>query len=268
MNPSEYLEINRKNWNNRVDAHLNSDFYFMEDFRKGKSSLNSIELNLLGDIKNKSVLHLQCHFGQDSISLARMGAKVTAIDLSDKAIETAHKLANELNTPVNFICSDIYDVPNQVIEKFDIVFTSYGTIGWLPDMKKWSEVISQMLKPGGKFIFVEFHPVVWMFDDQFQNIGYNYFNSGPLVENESGTYADREADLHQSCINWNHSLSEVINNLIQNGIKIEQFAEYDYSPYNCFLHTEEFEPGKFRIQHLGNKIPMVYSVLGVKFGAH
>lgn len=268
MNPSEYLEINRKNWNNRVDAHLNSNFYFMEDFRKGKSSLNSIELNLLGEITNKSILHLQCHFGQDSISLARMGAKVTAVDLSDKAIETGRKLAEELNTPVHFICSDIYDAPNHISEKFDVVFTSYGTIGWLPDMGKWAEVISKMLKPGGKFIFVEFHPVVWMFDDHFQTIGYNYFNSGPLVETEVGTYADREADLHQSCINWNHSLSEVINNLIQNGIKIEQLAEYDYSPYNCFLHTEEFEPGKFRIQHLGNKIPMVYSVVGEKCAAN
>jgi SAM-dependent methyltransferase len=109
----------------------------------------------------------------------------------------------------NFICCDIYDLPNHLNQQFDVVFTSYGTIGWLPDLNKWAAVIQQFLKPGGQFVFVEFHPVVWMYDDDFSKVGYNYFNTGPIVENESGTYADRDAAIQQDYIMWNHGLAEV-----------------------------------------------------------
>ena len=186
----DYRDVNRKSWNNRVDAHFKSDFYNVTEFIKGKTSLNSIELDLLGDVQNKSILHLQCHFGQDSISLARLGAKVTGVDLSDKAIQTAQELNAKTNTNVDFICCDIYDLPAHCTQQFDIIFTSYGTIGWLPDLNKWAAIIAQFLKPGGKFVFVEFHPVVWMFDDDFSHIKYVYHNTGPIVENETGTYAD------------------------------------------------------------------------------
>ena len=167
---NNYIEINKQSWNKKTDFHIASEFYDNESFIKGKSSLNEIELNLLGDIKGKSILHLQCHFGQDTISLNRLGAKITGVDLSDRAIEKANELAKETNAEANFICCDIYDLPNFLDEKFDIVYTSYGTIGWLPDMDKWASIISHFLKPKGKFIFVEFHPVVWMFDDDFNRV--------------------------------------------------------------------------------------------------
>lgn len=255
-----YIEINRQSWNSRTEAHLNSEFYDMPAFLAGKSSLNDIELGLLGDLKGKTILHLQCHFGQDSISLARLGAKVTGVDLSDKAIETAQKLAKDLAVDASFICCNIYDLPQHLDQKFDIVFSSYGTISWLPDLNKWGELIASFLKPGGKFVFAEFHPVVWMFDDDFETVGYNYFNEKALIENESGTYADRDAAIQLQSINWNHSLSDVINGLIKNGLRINSLDEFDYSPYNCFRKTIEFEPGKYRIEHLGNRIPMVYAI--------
>lgn len=259
-----YIEINRRSWNKRVDAHIASAFYDLKSFLDGKTSLNEIELELLGNLKGKSILHLQCHFGQDSISLARSGATVTGVDLSDKAIEKATELAGITNADARFICCDIYDLPNHLTGQFDLVFTSYGTIGWLPDLDKWAKVISGFLKPGGQFIFAEFHPVVWMFDDQFENIGYNYFNTGPIIENQEGTYADRDAALHLEYVGWNHGISEVINNLLKNGLEIQSFNEFDYSPYNCFKETVEFEPGKYRIKHLDNKIPMVYSIMANK----
>jgi len=257
----DYKDINRKSWNERVDSHLESDFYGVEDFLKGKTSLKEIELALLGDVSGKSILHLQCHFGQDTLSLARMGAKCTGIDLSDKAIQTASELNDKLGLDARFVACDVYDTPNHVQEKFDIVFTSYGTIGWLPDINRWAEVISHFLKPGGKLVFVEFHPVVWMFDDAFTKVKYPYHNAEPIVEQESGTYADREADISPKCVSWNHGLSEVMTALLRVGLRIELFQEYNYSPYNCFSHTTEFEPGKFRIKHLGDKIPMVYSLV-------
>lgn len=260
----DYIEINRQSWNNRVDTHLKSEFYDVEGFLKGKTSLNEIELGLLGDIKGKKLLHLQCHFGQDTISLSRLGAAVTGVDLSDKAIESARKIAKDTNSNATFICCDIYDLPNHLDERFDIVFTSYGTIGWLPDLDKWAKIISGFLKQKGKFVFVEFHPVVWMFNDDFDKIGYRYFNSGAIVETENGTYADREANITQSYVMWNHGIGEVMNNLINNGLEINSFNEFDYSPYNCFKKTLEFEPNKFRIEHLDDKIPMVFSIKATK----
>lgn len=265
MNSEEnYIEINRESWNKRTDVHLESDFYDLDNFIKGKTSLNSIELNLLGNLKGKSVLHLQCHFGQDSISLSRLGAEVTGVDLSNKAIESAKKLVQKTNSNATFICSDIYDLPNHLNKQFDIVFTSYGTIGWLPDLNKWAQIVSKFLKPNGQFVFVEFHPVVWMFDDDFTKIDYRYFNSGAIVETSNGTYADKTADISPKSVTWNHGFSEVLNSLIKNGLEVNQFDEFDYSPYNCFNKTIEFEPNKFRIKHLEDKIPMVYSILATK----
>lgn len=261
---NNYLKINKQSWNNRTEVHLKSEFYELENFLKGKNSLNDIELNLLGDITGKSVLHLQCHFGQDSISLSRLGANVTGIDLSDKAIESANQIAKKTHSNTKFICCDIYDLPNYLNEKFDIVFTSYGTIGWLPDLDRWAKIISHFLKPNGQFVFVEFHPVVWIFDDNFEKIDYRYFNSGAIVETNNGTYADKTADLIVYDICWNHGISEVLNSLIKNGLEIKLMDEFDYPPYNCFNKTEEFEPQKYRIAHLENNIPMVYSIIANK----
>ncbi len=260
----DYIAINKQSWNNRTDVHVKSDFYDVEGFLKGKSSLNDIELNLLGDVKGKSILHLQCHFGQDSISLSRLGAHVTGIDLSDKAIERARVLAADAGTVTEFICSDVYDLPNHLDKQYDIVFTSYGVVGWLPDMDKWAKVIAHFLKPEGRFVMAEFHPVLWMFDDEFEKVGYSYFNSGAIVETESGTYADRDADLKEEYIMWNHGFAEVFTSLLQNGLQIEALQEFDYSPYNVFKHTVEIAPNKYRIAHLENKLPMVYAIAAKK----
>lgn len=259
-----YLNINRHAWNNRLATHLKSEFYDVESFIKGQTSLNSIELELLGDLKGKSILHLQCHFGQDTISLSRLGAETTGIDLSDKAIEFAKKLAKDTKSNADFICCDIYDLPLYLDKEFDIVFTSYGTIGWLPDLDKWAKIIFRFLKPKGEFVFVEFHPIVWMFDENFENLNYRYFKSEAIIETEVGTYADRDAAITQQTITWNHGLGEVINSLIQNGLEIQSLDEFDYSPYNCFNGTVEFEPKKFRIANLENKIPLVYAIVAQK----
>lgn len=260
----DYININKATWNKKTAVHIESEFYNNEAFLKGKSSLNSIELELLGSISNKKILHLQCHFGQDTLSLARLGAKVTGIDFSEEAIAKANEFTNQLNLNASFICCDVYDAPNHLDEKFDIVYTTYGTIGWLPDINQWAAVVSHFLKPNGKLVFADFHPVVWMFDNDFKEIAYNYFKSNPIIEEETGTYADKNAALLQQTVSWNHSLSEVISALIKAGLNIESFCEYDYSPYNCFNNMEEFETGKFRIKTFENKIPMVYSIVASK----
>ena len=261
---SNYIALNKNAWNNKTEVHIASEFYDMKGFLEGKSTLNSIELELLGNISNKKILHLQCHFGQDTMTFARMGAQATGIDFSEKAIEKATEFSKQLNLDTTFICCDIYEAPKYLKDQFDIVFTSYGTIGWLPDLDKWAKIVSQFLKPGSQFIMADFHPVVWMYDNDFKEVFYSYFNIEPIVEDESGTYADRYSEIEAKTITWNHPISETLNALITNGIELNSFNEYDYSPYNCFNNTEEFEPNKFRIKTFENKIPMVYSIKGTK----
>lgn len=256
----DYININKNSWNAKVDYHLKSDFYFVDEFIAGRTSLNEPELELLGDIQGKKILHLQCHFGQDSISLARMGAEVTAVDLSDKAIVEARILAEKCGVDVNFIESNVYDLPNVLEEKFDIVFTSYGVIGWLPDLEKWAKVIQHFLKPNGEFIMIEFHPVIWMFDDDFTKVAYDYQSTEPIVETYEGTYADKDAAITQEYVMWNHALSEVFQSLINQNLEIKHFLEYDWSPYACFKHTVEVEKGKYRISKFDKKVPLVFSI--------
>lgn len=255
-----YLEINRNSWNKRVEAHMKSDFYGLEAFKAGKSSLNSIELDLLGDVKGKSILHLQCHFGQDSLSLARKGAEVTGVDFSDEAISQAKKLTQELNLNAEFICCDIYALPKYLDKKFDIVFTSYGTYGWLPDLNKWAAVISHFVKPGGTFVMADFHPVVWMFDDKIEKLAYSYFKSEPIIEQSSGTYADKNADLNFTSVGWNHSLSEILTPLLNNGLILKSFQEFDYSPYDCFQNMRMVGENCFKFSSLEISAPIVFAI--------
>jgi SAM-dependent methyltransferase len=260
-----WLESNRKSWNDRVDSHKNSAFYDLDLFRKTRDALMPIEKKELGDVSHKSLLHLQCHFGMDTLSWAERGAVVTGVDFSEKAIDLAKVLALELNYPnARFIQSDIYDLPNHLEGQFDVVFTSYGTIGWLPDVQKWAEIIAYYLKPDGIFYIADFHPFVWTLSNDFSKIEYNYFGGAPIVEIEEGTYADRNAPIKNTSISWNHSLSSVVNALISNGLSIEFLNEFPYSPYNCFEKTVVGEDGFYRIEGLENLIPMVYSIKAIK----
>lgn len=261
---SDYKKVNLAAWNLKTGIHVDSEFYDNKTFLEGVSSLKHIETGLLGDVKGKSILHLQCHFGQDTISLSRLGANVTGVDFSDKAIDYARDMAEKLSVNTRFICSDIYELPEMLAEKFDVVFTSYGVLGWLPDLERWAKVVSSYLKPGGQFIMVEFHPVVWMFDENFKSIDYSYFNAGEIVETMEGTYAERSSAVEYSTITWNHSLGEVLGNLIGAGIRIAKFEEYDYSPYSCFKNMLKVDEDKYRIKHLDGKVPMVFAVKGVK----
>ncbi len=259
-----YQQLNRENWNARTEAHYDSEFYDVKGFLDGNTSLKEPELSLLGDINGLSLLHLQCHFGQDTLSLARMGAAVTGTDLSNNAIHKAHELAAKAGIEAHFVCCDLYDLPLHLKGSFDVVFTSYGTIGWLPDLDRWAAVITHFLKPGGKFIMADFHPVVWMWDDDFREIAYNYFNTGPIVENSNGTYTDRDAPIRGTTVGWNHSTGELLNALTSNGLSIKIFNEYNYSPYNCFARMIEFEKGKFRLEPFGDKLPIVYALHALK----
>ena len=263
-NEKMYFESNKNLWNQKTSIHKTSDFYDVEGFKNGKNALNEIELTELGDVSGKSLLHLQCHFGLDTLSWARMGAKVMGVDFSDKAIETAREINEELGLDAQFICSNVYDLKEQLDQKFDIVFTSYGTIGWLPDIHKWADIVCHFLKPGGTFYIAEFHPVLWMFDDDFTKLTYSYFNDGVIEIDSEGTYTDRKADIKHKEYSWNHCISEVVNALISHGLNIDFMNEYDFSPYDCFPNTVKNEKGGFYIKGYERILPMIYSIKATK----
>lgn len=268
---TNFIDINRRLWNDKVDYHVASTMYNVPDFLNGEDSLNKIESDLLGNIDGKRILHLQCHFGLDSLSLVRRGAKhVTGVDLSNRAIDKARELAEKINQTAStrFICCNIYDLPDHLSsdeeELFDIVFTSYGAVGWLPDMDRWASLISRYLKLNGLFIIAEFHPVLWMFDQSFSLIEESYFNEKAIISEYQGTYADRQAPICNRGVGWNHSFSEVLQALINHGLRIDVFQEFDYSPYDCFLNSVKTEDGFYQIKGLEKKIPMVYAIKATK----
>lgn len=271
-NYQNYFDENKKSWNKRTAVHRDSAFYDLDSFKKGKSSLNKIELEEVGDVKGKNLLHLQCHFGMDTMSWAREGAIVTGVDLSDEAINLAKEINEELKLDAKFICANIYDLtdPEKVPplvgfrEAFDIVFTSYGTIGWLPDLDKWAEIIAYFLKPGGTFYIADFHPTLWMMSEDFEKIKYNYFNTEVITEEISGTYSDRDAPIKSIEHGWNHPFSEIFNALIKHNIQIELFNEFPFSPYNCFSNLEQGADDLWRIKGMDEKMPMMYSIKAVK----
>ncbi len=271
----QYFEANRSLWNQRTAVHKDSVFYDLAGFKAGANVLTPIELNEIGDVKGKSLLHLQCHFGMDTMSFSRMGARCVGVDLSDEAIKLAREINDELKLDAKFICCNVYDLllDNRHSAKvlpvgedlggagaFDIVFTSYGTVGWLPDLDPWAKVIAERLKPGGFFYMAEFHPVVWMFDDDFTHIKYYYDNKEIIVMEDQPTYTGDKNEITGKEYSWNHSISEVLNALINAGLKIEFFNEYTFSPYANFKNSVETEPGKWHIKGMEGKIPMVYSL--------
>jgi len=259
------IKVNKKLWEQWTPINVKSDFYDLPSFLRGKNSLNELERNELGSVKGLSVLHLQCHFGMDTLSLARMGAEMTGVDFSESAISKAKELADLLQLKIDFILSDVYDIQKWVHKKFDRIFTSYGVITWLPDLKKWAEIISSYLKPGGFFYMVDFHPVLSMFDEDLNKIRYPYESFGvPIEFIDVPSYAKPELILHNRELNWHHGIGNIVNVLLQIGFRIEFLNEHFYSPYPIF--TDMVEAGKARWIHkeLKGKIPYLFSIRAEK----
>ena len=253
----EYFDANQSLWNAKTSIHVKSDFYDMPSFMSGKTSLRKVELEELPNLSGQSLLHLQCHFGQDTLSLERMGAICTGVDISDQAILEARRIRDDLGLKSTFVQCNVLETEKHVSDMFDIVYTSYGTIIWLPDLKLWAEQIALRLKLGGMFFMAEFHPVLHLFDWAKDKIAYNYFNNGvPYMEIEEGTYADNNADIKMKEYFWQHSLSDIMTALRKEGMEITEFIEYDYSPYkldDTFRHRADqeyvFDHGNVTLPH-------------------
>ena len=257
----EFLKTNQKLWDAKTEIHKDSEFYDLENWKKGGVSLNQYELEAIGSVEGKSLLHLQCHFGQDTLSWERLGAKVTGIDFSEKAIKVATELNAELGMDAQFVQSNVLELDQNLTGEFDIIFTSYGTIGWLPDLAQWAKIINHFLKPGGIFYIIDFHPALYMFDWDSQELTYPYFNTGEAFEDvEEGTYADRSAPIQMKEYFWQHSLSEIIGSLLNKKLQLIDFQEFSESPYNCFPNMKPTNDGMYYFGKRELKIPHLFSI--------
>jgi SAM-dependent methyltransferase len=262
---ADYVRSNQKLWDNWADLHLHSEFYNVDGFKAGRSSLQPIELEELGDVAGKSLLHLQCHFGLDTLSWARLGAQVTGVDFSGRAIELARSLAGELGLPARFVQSDVYGLPAVLPGQFDVVFTSYGVLFWLPDLGRWAEVVAHFLKSGGVFYIVEFHPFANVFETEGVTDlrpAYPYFHGPePMRFETHGSYADPTADCRLVEYGWDHPLSEIVNALLAAGLRLEFLHEFPYCGYRRFSFLERGEDGRWRLPgRLNGMLPLLFSL--------
>ncbi|TFF84008.1 class I SAM-dependent methyltransferase, partial [Candidatus Heimdallarchaeota archaeon] len=232
----KYFDANKELWNSFAKIHydLNNDSYDVEGFLKGDSTIRDFELEEMDSIKDKKLLHLQCHFGLDTLSLAREGARVTGIDFSEDAITLARNLAEKANLDARFICSNLYKLKDVLDEKFDIVYTSFGVLCWLNDLQKWGEIISHFLKPEGFFYMAEGHPTASMFDNDHETelqLKYNYFHSAePFEFVADGSYAESAEKMKpKKEYEWAHSFSDIINALLEAGLTLQFVHEYPFA---------------------------------------
>lgn len=265
----EFLRANKKLWDNLTPIHEKSDFYDMESFLNGKCTIEKIDVRELGDVSGKILLHLQCHFGQDTISWARRGAKVTGADFSEEAISLARSLADRLNIDAQFVCCNIYDLPEHLTGQFDIVYTSGGVLNWLPDLAGWGKIAAHFLKPGGKFYVREFHPSAYIFaDDEHETaprVHYPYFRTDqPLRFDDQGSYADRDADTRNVNYEWPHSMGEIVNSLIDAGLRINFLHEFPFSSYRSHPFMKKQPDGYWHFPENPGSIPFMFSIMATK----
>ena len=265
-----YMESNRRSWNERTPVHARSRFYDVDGFKAGATSLCSIEREEMADVVGKSLLHLQCHFGLDTMSWARLGADVTGVDFSDEAITLARSLAEELGIEARFVLANIHDLPDALEKQYDIVFTSYGVLVWLPDLKRWAEVIAHFLNPGGFFYVVDSHPFGHVFynEDDATDLRPYYKYSDPAddpIELAPGpTYTDGSPKLSSTTYEWNHSVGDILNSLISAGLTIEFFHEFHFAGYRALPMMEKGEDGWWRLKEGRDSVPLMFSLKATK----
>jgi SAM-dependent methyltransferase len=260
----KFYRTNLRYWNELVDIHAGSREYDLEGFLVGGSSLHSIELEALGDVSGKSLLHLQCHFGLDTLSWARLGAEVTGVDFSENAVQLARHLAERVRTPARFVHCNVYDLPEHLKGEFDIVYTSYGVINWLHDIERWGEIVHGYLRPGGTFFMAEFHPFMLVFDEEGGELAvrHGYWHSPePSLVEVDGSYADRDAVLeNREVYEWPHPLSDVLNSLIRAGLTLEEVNEYPFSVDEIWGNMVKGEDGYRRLSRRDYQLPLMFSV--------
>jgi SAM-dependent methyltransferase len=251
---ADYRVVNRGNWDERAPAHAKSPDYAVARFEEDPTYLSHVvrfDVPLLGDISGQRAVHLQCHIGTDTVSLARLGAEMSGLDFSPAALEQARRLASATGAEVEFVESEVYDAVDALgAERFDLVYTGIGAICWLPDIDRWAAVVAELLAPGGRLFIREGHPMMWALDEYREDgllvVEYPYFErEEPEVFTDGGTYVETDAVFHENTTHvWNHGLGELVTALLSRGMRLTGLAEHDSVPWDAF-------PG--RMEEIGDR---------------
>lgn len=264
-----YEELNRRYWNEVTPVHENAAaMYPVEQFLAGASTLDEVEVRAMGDVRGLSLLHLQCHFGMDTLSWARLGAEVTGVDISDESIRAARRLAKRAGLDASFLERNVLDLEARPLGRFDRVYTSKGALCWLRDLEAWGRIVANHLNPGGVLYLLEMHPLLYLFDEYDRQPGTlvvdgNYFHHPEPLSDEPGSYpdyADPDYTPRRRSYEWAWSVSDVVNALARAGLRIEEMEEFDRLFFKGFSSMERDEDGWWRLPGMEGRVPMAFSL--------
>ncbi|MBH5335800.1 methyltransferase domain-containing protein [Streptomyces pactum] len=265
--PDDWRDVNRAMWDERVPIHVASEFYDLDAFRGGKDSLRDFERAEVGDVTGRTLLHLQCHIGLDTLSWARHGAaQVVGLDFSEPAVEAARDLAADLGLGperASFVAADVYDAAEAVPDSaYDIVYTGVGALCWLPDIRRWAETAAHLVAPGGFLYLAEFHPVTDMLDDETgSRVAHDYFDHTAWVDETPGTYTDAEAvTVNNRNYQWQHTLGDVVSALAGAGLRIDFLHEHEVTLFQRYTALRRGEDGYYRMPAESPRVPLMYSL--------
>jgi SAM-dependent methyltransferase len=270
-----HVAANRALWDEWTPIHVRSAFYDVEGWKSGaRPDLYPLLVEEVGDVAGKDLLHLQCHFGLDTLAWVRRGARATGVDISERGIEAARRLSAETGLDATFVVSDVLELPSNLEGcDFDVVFTSLGALNWLPDVPRWAEVAAHFVRPGGFFYIAEAHPFAWVFDDDDTATGlrlrYHYWPSPePLAFPNDGSYADPDAPVTEPVeYAWQHSMGEIVTSLAAAGLRIEYLHEHPWVPWKMFPFMVETEAGSgvWRLPAPDDaRLPLLFSLKATK----
>ncbi len=272
----DYLEINRANWDERAPAHAASPDYAVAELIADPARLSEVvtfDRPRLGDLHGLAGLHLQCHIGTDTLSLARLGATMTGLDLSPASLAQARDLAERAGVAVEYVEADVYSAPEALAgRRFDLVYTGVGALCWLPDIDRWASVVDTLLAPGGRLFLREGHPMLWALDEGREDdlvVAYPYFETvEPFVEDDPGTYVQTDTEFTQNrALSWNHGLGEVITALLSRGVELAELTEHTSVPWEALPgRMRRDDDGEFRLVDAPERLPLSYTLRARKPG--
>jgi len=265
-----YQEVNRANWDDRVPVHVDSPDYHVERYVAEPDLISNVvrfDLPLLGDVTGLRGVHLQCHIGTDTISLARLGASMTGLDFSGPAIEAAAKLAARAGADATFVRSDVYAAPDVLgTGGFDLVYTGVGALPWLPDIRRWARVVAALLRPGGRLFVRDGHPMLQALEvrDSLPALEYPYFEQPePMVWDDDRTYVQTDARVEHTVMHqWNHGIGETVTALVRNGLQLEWLVEHDWTAFPAFPWLVQEADRNWHVPPGHARIPLSFSLLG------
>lgn len=272
----DYRTLNVANWDECAPAHAASPGYFVEQLVSDPDHISDVvrfDLPRLGDIGGLRGVHLQCHIGTDTVSLARLGARMTGLDFSAASLAEARRLAERTGTDVDFVQADVYDAVDALDDAgtYDLVFTGVGALCWLPDARRWAQTVADLLRPGGRLFIREGHPVLWALDDARPDgllvLEFPYVErTEPMVWDDGGTYVETDVEFTANrTLEWNHGLGDVVSAVLEAGMELTELVEHDSVPWLAFPgQMTDVGGGEWQLTDRPWRLPHTYTLQAVK----